>query len=248
MKRLYASIFLLFIAAASVAQKDSVKSVFAFPITDYMPEQNDSIVIVQVQLPDAYVVDIPKNQMGILKHRFQNGKELDTALIGFGRCSLVKGDYRYFGIALYPGQTASAGDLIYVSLTIPLAYKGELFNLSRHHIHLQMVDDGYIYHREDVYLFQNAAEENKILDSLVADIRYTGKVMIEQMPDQNQLMTEGLFKGKKLFVAMQQATRKDLITFLRYVHVRPQKYAGHSWKISEIFATWMVSGTPHVAE
>lgn len=248
MKRLFASAILLAVTTLSFAQKDSVKSIFAFPITDYMPEQNDSLVIVQVQLPDAYVVDIPKNQMGILKHRFQSGKELDTALIGFGRCSLVKGDYRYFGLNLYPGQTASAGDLMYISLTIPLIYKGELFNISRHHIHLQMVDDNYIYSREEVYSFKNAEDENKILDSLVADIRYTGKVMLDQMPNQNQLMTEGLFKGKKLFVAMQQATRKDLITFLRYVSVRPQKYAGHSWKISEIFATWMVSGTPHVVE
>lgn len=248
MKRLFASILLVAITTVSFAQTDSVKAIFAFPITDYMPEKNDSVVIVQVQLPDASAVDIPKNQLGILKHRFENGKELDTNMIGFGRCSLIKGDYRYFGIAVYPGRTASPGDLLYMQLTVPLAYKGELFNLSRYHIHLQMVDDSYIYRREDVYFFQNAGDENKILDSLVADIRYTGKVMTEQMPEQNQLMTEGIFKGKKVFAAMQGTTRKDLVTFLRYVNARPQKYAGHSWKISEIFATWMVSGTPHVVD
>lgn len=248
MKRFLASLFLLACSLVSFAQKDSVKALFAFPITEYIPEQNDSVAVVQVQLPDASVIDIPKNQLGVLKHHFESGKTLDTAMIGYGRCTLLKGDYRYFGIKLTPGQTATPGDLLYMQLSIPLAYKGELFNISRHYIHLQMVDDSYIYRREDVYLFQNAGEENKILDSLVADIRYTGKVMTDQMPDQNQLMNEGLFKGKKLFAAMQQATRSDLITFLRYINARPQKYAGNSWKISEIFATWMVNGTPRVVE
>lgn len=248
MKRFIASLFLMFFSVAIMAQKDSVRSIFAFPITEYMPEKNDSLVVVQVQIPDASVADIPLNKLGVLKHRYQNGKALDTASIGFGRCSLVKGDYRYFGIRLYIGQTASPGDLIYLQLTIPLKYKGELFDISRHHIHLQMVDDSYIYRREEVYFFQNAAEENKILDSLVSDIHYTGDVMSGQMPEQNQVMNDGLFKGKKLFDAMQQATRKDLITFLRYINARPQKYAGHSWKISEIFATWMVSGTPRLVE
>lgn len=248
MKRFIASLFLLAPAVMSMAQKDSVRSFFAFPISEYMPEKNDSVVVVQVQIPDASIVDIPLNKLGILKHRYQNGKTLDTASIGYGRCSLIKGDYRYFGIRLYSGQTASPGDLVYLQLTIPLKYKGELFDISRHHIHLQMVDDSYIYRREDVYHFQNATEENKILDSLVADIHYTGRVMSGQMPEQNQVMNDGLFNGKKLFDAMQQATRKDLITFLRYINARPQKYAGHSWKISEIFATWMVSGTPHLVD
>lgn len=246
MKPVIVFLSLLFISFSNYAQTDTVTALFAFPVTEYMPEKRDSIVIVQVQLPDASVVDIPEKQLCVVRHRYSAGKPLDTASIGWGRCQLVKGDYRYFGIHLYKGQQIEPGDLVYTKLSIPLAYYGHLFHLSRNYIHLQMVDDSYIYRREDVYLFQNREEEWRLLDSFVSDIQYTGREMLKQMPENNQLMNEGLFKGKKLFDAMQQATRADLIKFLRYINARPVKYAGQSWKISEIFATWMVNGTPTV--
>jgi hypothetical protein len=246
MKRIVTALLCLAITSAAMAQKDSVTAIFAFPITSYMPEKNDSLVVVQVQLPDASVVDIPEKKVGVVRARFNSVGSFDTASLGWGRCQLVKGDYRYFGIHLYKGKEVQPGDLIYLRLTIPLSYRGYLFDLSRNYIHLQMVDDRYIYRREDVYLFNSEGEENQLLDSLVADIHYTGKVMLEQMPTQNQLINDGIFKGQKLFAAMQQANLGSLIKFLRYINARPQKYAGHSWKISEIFATWMVSGTPVV--
>ena len=246
MKPVIALLACLFISVSPFAQKDTVTALFAFPVTDYMPEKNDSIVIVQVQLPDASVVDITENQLGIMRHRYSSGKTLDTANIGWGRCHLVKGDYRYFGIHLNKGQEVQPGDLIYMQLSVPLAYHGYLFDLSRNYIHLQMVDDSYIYRREDVYLFNNREEEWRLLDSFVSDIQYTGREMLQQMPDNNQAINDGLFKGKKLFDAMQQVTRADLVKFLRYINARPRKYAGQSWKISEIFATWMVNGTPMV--
>jgi hypothetical protein len=248
MKQLLAVFSFIFISMFCVAQQDSITAVFAFPITDYMPEQNDSMTIVQVQLPDVPVVNINQNQLGVLKRRFEPGIPYDSSRIGWGRCQLVKGDYRYFGLHLDAGMKPKPGDLLYLRITIPLAYKGCLFDISRQHIHLQMVDDRYIYRKEDVYWFTSAADENKLLDSLLADIHYTGSVMLKQMADQNQMMDDGIYKGRKLFNAMQEATRTELITFLRFINARPLKYAGHSWKISEIFATWMVSGTPHVVE
>jgi hypothetical protein len=241
-------LLLLLFSSALYAQKENIEAVFAFPISDYIIKNGDSIVIVQVQVPDGAPFDIKEKQVGLLKHRYENGKTLDTASIGWGRCHLIKGDYRYFGIHVNAGQKVSPGDLMYLKLSLPLAYKGYMFALSRHHIHLQMVDDSYAYRREDVYGFTNAGDENKLLDTLVADIRYTGKVMKEQMPDNNQDIKSGIFKGQKLFDAMQAAKREHLITFLRYMEARPQKYAGLSWKVSEIFATWMVSDTPTVVE
>lgn len=247
MKRVLVFVLFISLTGISFGQTDTVRALFGFPVTDYMPAQTDTLTIVQVMLPDASPVNIEKNQLGVLRHRFKNGESYDTAMIGWGRCSIIKGDYRYFGIHLSPGQKASPGDMLYLKLSIPLPYSGYLFDLSRHYIHLQMVDDSYVYRREDVYGFTSAAEENKILDTLVADIRFTGKAMLTQMPDNNRNITEGLYKGQKLFEAMQRADRAGLIKFLRYINARPQKYAGHSWKISEIFATWMDSGTPRVA-
>jgi hypothetical protein len=47
---------------------------------------------------------------------------------------------------------------------------------------------------------------------------------------------------------MQAVTMTDFEKFLKYVTVRPKKYASNVWKISEVFATWMISSAPVVAE
>ena len=44
------------------------------------------------------------------------------------------------------------------------------------------------------------------------------------------------------------AKRSELELFLKYIIARPKNYAGNSWKISEIFATWIDGGTPTVVE
>ena len=50
--------------------------------------------------------------------------------------------------------------------------------------------------------------------------------------------------GKKIFEAMETTTRKELEEFLKYVIARPVKYAGNRWKLSEIFATWVINKSP----
>lgn len=67
----------------------------AFPITDYMVDLNDSIKLVQLQLPDG--ISIPEKKVGLLKGMYRD-KRSDTITIGAGRCQLIKGDYYYFAI------------------------------------------------------------------------------------------------------------------------------------------------------
>lgn len=227
------------------AQVDTLEKLVAFKITDYMQKANDSIVIVQVQLPDAWPAPIREKQLGLLKHSFQQGVILDTASIGWGRCQLIKGDYCYFGLHLYKSQQPSAGDLLYTSMKVPVAHDGLLLSVMNHAI--DFTDVGGTPFLRGQYIFSvDQTMETALLDSMVSDIRYTGSAMLQQMPEQNQVINDGIYKGQKLFDAMQTATRNQLIDFLTYIKVRPSKYAGHTWKISETFATWMVSGTPRV--
>jgi hypothetical protein len=109
------------------------------------------------------------------------------------------------------------------------------------------VEENQFYHTAELFQL-NAAKEKFILDSMVADIRYTGLEMKKQIPGQNQLVMGGLFDGKKLFDAMEKVEKMELEQFLKYIIARPEKYAGNVWKLSEIFATWMVNKTPHVIE
>lgn len=242
MRKLITLLAILLAATTSQAQTGKL---FAYKITDYINTVSDSMNIIQVQLPDAWPVPIKEKQMALLKHRYRQGVDLDTASIGWGRCQLIKGDYYYFGLHLYKGQKASEGDLLYMTIDTDIKHDGVLFNVMKHAIDFTDLQENLFIKRQDIFSIDRS-QEIAILDSMVADIRYTAKVMRDQMADQNQPISGGLFDGKKVFDAMEVATRSDLETFLGYIVVRPAKYAGHTWKISETFATWMVSGTPRV--
>jgi hypothetical protein len=229
------------------AQTVSVDKIFAFKITDYIKQLNDSITLVQVIQPDGWPTPIADKQLGLLKHCYKSGIELDTAMIGWGRCQLIKGDYNYFAIHCKKNQQIAAGDLLYTKFTTQVVYNGRLLDVMKHAVELTRVTDEKFLFPADIFTLTRE-KEAAVLDSMVADIHYTGSVMMEQMPDNNQLIKGGLYDGKKLFTAMQSATRAELEQFLNYMIARPAKYAGHSWKISEIFATWMVSETPRVVD
>jgi hypothetical protein len=231
----------------SAAQAGTVEKIFAFPITDYMQQPNDSLAIVQVVQQDAWPVLLKDKQLGILRPLQQVGGAKDTGRIGWGRCHLIKGDYYYFGIRLDKGRQPKAGDLLYTKVNAPVLHDGILLDMMRHAIEFTDVSSNKFLFSSSLFT-QTAQQEVAVLDSMVADIRYTGKAMLEQMPDQNQVIKGGLYDGQKLFVAMQGATRSELTSFLKYIVARPTLYAGHTWKISETFATWMVSETPRVAE
>jgi hypothetical protein len=238
---------LLFCCGGLSAQTITTEKIIAFKITGYIQKLNDSITLVQVQIPDASPLTIAEKQLGVLKHCFKQGVELDTAMIGWGRCQLIKGEYCYFGIHLNKNQQVEEGDLLYLRLTVQVAHNGRLLDVMKHAIELTRVTDEKFLFPADIFSLTRQ-KEAALLDSMISDIHYTGNVMMEQMPDQNQLIKGGLYDGKKLFDAMQAATRAELEQFLNYMIARPTKYAGHNWKISEIFATWMVSDTPRVLE
>jgi hypothetical protein len=247
MRKIAVAVIVLFCCTTLRAQLIPVEKVFAFKITDYIKQLNDSITLVQVTLPNGWPVAIADKQLGVLKHVYKKGTELDTASIGWGRCQLIKGDYYYFAMHLYKNQHPEAGDLLYTRFNLPVAYNGRLLDVMKHAIELTRVTDEKILQPGDLFSITRQ-NEAALLDSMIADIHYTGSVMQQQMPDQNQSIKGGLYDGKKLFTAMQSATRAELEQFLNYIIARPSKYAGNTWKISEIFATWMVSETPRVVE
>lgn len=57
---------------------------------------------------------------------------------------------------------------------------------------------------------------------------------------------EGFYKGIPVSRVMTEVTESDISFFLGYVKAKPKKYTGKSWKISETFATWLVSNAPMV--
>lgn len=248
MRRLLLSTILLSCTLFSFAQTDSVEAMFAFRITDYTVKLNDSVTVVQVALPDASPISIKQGQIAVLKHRFESGSPYDTSIIGWGRCHLIKSNYYYFAIHKYHSDEPAQGNLLYTKCKAPVKYMGLLFNIGRHAISLTKVDESQFYYSMDIFSEITQEKEKEIIDSMVADIQYTGKAMQEQSPQMDKDVKGGIYDGKKLFAAMQEIKRSDLEDFLKFMAAKPGKYAGNVWKISEVFATWMVSETPTIKE
>ena len=247
MKHLSLIIYMLTATLLATAQKNSKKEVFAFIITDYIVTANDSMTIVQLQLPKQPNISIDVNQVAILKHNYTNVKE-DTARVGWGKCDLVKGTYRYFGIRLYKKiNKPLQSDIIYTAINYPAKYKGLIYGLVKNAVYINRVT-GESFYAFNTPAVLNEQTENNLIDSLVADIKYTATQMLQQNDGQDQPIKDGIFSGKKLFAAMQTATNNNVKDFIAYIIARPQIYAGNSWKMAEIFATWMTAGTPTVVK
>lgn len=239
-----AVLILLLVFNTTIFAQSSTKDVFAFPITEYIVSTNDSVSIVQVQLPIS-AIKIDANQLGLLKHNFTNNK-LDTSSIGFGKCNLIKGSYYYFGIRLLKTTIKpTKNDLIYTKINYPATYKGQFYNLIRNAVYFEKVTGGKFYEFESA-LNMDEAKEKTLIDLMVEDIKFTGQEMQKRSDNQDIKIEGGLFDGKMLFACMQTITAENVKDFLGYVIVRPNKYAGNTWKISETFATWATAGTPRV--
>lgn len=56
--------------------------------------------------------------------------------------------------------------------------------------------------------------------------------------------TSGMYAGIPMDQVMEHITEEEIMRFLSYVHHFPRGYVGKSFRITESFAGWVVSGTP----
>ena len=226
----------------ALAQADSSKWLRGFPITDYIVTLNDSVKLVQVELPED--MKISQKQFGVLYGRYDKSKE-DAVQKGYGRCHLIKGNYYYFSVGNNTsGKELNAGDILYTYTEKTSLYYGLIPQLATHFIQLQDVYGKALYDRYAVFRAWSKQDEQRLIDSLVADIQFTGQHFLENDPNADRLISNGPYKDQKVFYVMAECQPSDLLPFLEYMTARPRLYAGSSWKISEIFATWLTEGAP----
>lgn len=242
MRHILTTIF-VFIMGGCFAQNTGSK-VFAFPITDYIIRNSDTVQIVQIQLPDG--LSIKERTVGILKSKHIKGdKELQE--IGYGKCYLIKGDYYYFSVMIKRGnRLPSVGDLLYTTIDLPDTYDGVLYKVARHAITFSKIDETPLMLLKDVLTINNSATEETFIEQFVEEVKYTGTTMLAQNDNQNMVIDKGTYKDQKLFTLMQGIQQKDIKDFLEYIVARPAIYSGKNWKFAEIFATWTTEGAPTV--
>lgn len=237
-----ALLFLLPMAAFS--QADTTKLLRAFPITDYMMKFGDTVTLVQIQVPNTTI--IKEKQIGLL-YALRGKDRTEANELGYGRCNLIKGDYYYFTLDTRKSATKpAAGDLLYVLLSKTNAYHGQVLPIAAHMITLLNVYDEPMYDKYEVFNKWTRSNEEALLDSARSDIRFTGKYFSDNNPSMDIEIKDGMYKSKKVFAVMMNVEKEDIRQFFAYLVARPKLYAGHNWKVSEVFATWASEGAPTV--
>lgn len=139
------------------------------------------------------------------------------------------------------------GDLIALNITIEKpAYENIFFHLALKNIRLTSVF-GEPFIDNNTMLFNGRAYSmSPIHDMILEDMKLVAKEMRQKMDEPR--IESGLYQGYGLFSAMNVSTMEDINIFLEYIEARPLKYQGREWKLSEIYATWLVSDSPIPAE
>ena len=208
----------------------------AFPITGYMVDLDDSTKVVQLEMPEGFV--IPDRELAVAYGVYRDSSSEITTK-GYGRCHLIKGVYHYFSIRHNRSpEPLQAGDLLYMFLDSTPIHFGRVPQLAAHFIRLQNVYEDPFYDRYLVFNKWTQEDEEAMMDSLVADIRFTGDYMTENNSVQDVPISEGRFAGQSVFRVMSGCRKDDLLDFLDFMLENPRKYAGNTWKITEVFATW----------
>jgi hypothetical protein len=234
----------LLLSGNCFSQKDSTKWLRAFPITSYMVDLNDSVKVVQLELPEG--LTIKDKQLGMLYGVYKDS-HTDTVQKGYGRCQLIKGNFYYFSIGNNKSGTAlKEGDLVYTFMDKTDIHYGQIAKLAGHFIRLQDVYDNNFYDRYTIFSNWTGSNEETAIDSMMKDIRFTGQYFLENDPSMDKPIPSGKFKGRRILQVMKECSYSDVTDFFDYIIARPRLYAGREWKLSEIFATWLANSAPTV--
>jgi hypothetical protein len=226
------------------AQSDTTKWIRGFPITSYMVDLNDSVKVVQLLMPEGHI--IKDKQLGLVRG-VATETRADTATKGYGKCHLIKGDYYYFTIGNNnSGVPLKEGDLLYTFMDKTDIYYGQIPKIAAHFISLLDVYGNRFYDRYTVFLQWTQDDEMKAIDMMVKDIQFTGNYFLQNDTSKNKMIETGRFSGQRVLKVMASCKPDDVGDFIDYLIARPRLYAGKQWKMPEIFATWLVEGSPTV--
>jgi hypothetical protein len=210
------------------------------------PDQTDGPNKYYLLASKPSCVKLTEHQTFLLQSAWQQNGD-SVVSIGAGTVNMMNDTTVEMNATLFDGKKIHKGDMAMFLVPLQKPVNDTLFfKMARLDIILKNVEDSLFYDRNQMLENASAYGTEKLLEAMVNDIRHTGKEMKAQNNSQDMEITGGIYKGQRLFDMMQKATTQDLLKFLLYVYARPDKYKAHEWKVSEIFATWVISEAPVV--
>jgi CHAT domain-containing protein len=243
-------VFLLIInfSAKAQAQKTVARS-YNFKIDYVYYGKADSVYIVSYE---GGQLGIKANQQGKVFGVYSTEKpNRSQKEIGYSTVVKVLGDTIIAKTTLYKPTIADEKVMVndYLSLEINLPQYN--YNSLFHELALMQImflDNSRqrLYSLKQILTKDSKLLEDSIVNKSIADI----KSIYDMVKDDDNYkslrvkMTDGRYKGRTVLDVMAKTNKTDIIGFLKFVKSYPGKYIGTSWKIGEVFATWVINNAP----
>jgi CHAT domain-containing protein/Tfp pilus assembly protein PilF len=147
-----------------------------------------------------------------------------------------------------PEGRVYSGDMILLPSIVPINENPSAFyELALLNIDFLDISSEPLYHARHLFFFDSFELEELMLKIMKSDIDETAEWVRTEAKDDTAyfgLIETGRFKGLNMVEAMEQSDNEDIKAFLEFVISFPGKYMGHSWKINETYATWIINNTP----
>jgi Uncharacterized protein conserved in bacteria len=141
------------------------------------------------------------------------------------------------------------GDLVIVKAKVPQVEGGRslFWRLARLHIDLISLDRATKFVSLRSLRDETAADAAAPFEAMAEDIRYAGREFGDS-PQLTAPLKAGRYKNRSVRQVMETVGREDLTAFAQFVLSFPGKYMGRDWKVSEVFATWVLNEAPVSSE
>ncbi len=223
---------------------------FNFRIKSIVNSKNDSVWI---SIPFGQIIGIEKGIKGKV-YSADNDQEPTRSNIYLGKAEIVAVDLYETTVLILvenskdPKNMIREGDL--VGIPIPYttkSYKSVFFRFTQKNIEFLDRYDVPFYPIGQLLQVDDQEMENIQLRLMSYDCRKVAEFIRPKIPENPQWDLElkhGKYAGKKMVDILDGTSPEDLMTFFDFMSSFPGRYLGKSWKISEIFATWLINNAP----
>ena len=183
------------------------------------------------------------------KHR-KDGEDRANRLLGTAKIIEVKPNFSKVQIQLInPKDTfynVYEEDLVAVPIRFPQNPLKDLF-LEVSLMNIKFLDNygKLLAHPRTLMYYASPQLEKEVYQRMLDAVEEIyAMIKDDSKYDPKEKITRGRFKGITWKEAMGRSSASDLKAFLGFVRNYPGKYMGGTWKISETYATWLLSNAP----
>jgi len=222
----------------------------SFRVGVVLQESNDSTwVLIDGGSNDGLFQGAKGQALGVYDEEY---KDRGNNLLGKAEVIEVNPNFSHILVTIAnlddPEGKVYAGDVIQLPAFVPTVEEPSIF----YELAVLNIDflDWYaepLYHPRHLFNFDSFELEEMMLQVMKSDIDSTAAWIRSEAPEDPRYYTileEGRFKGLNMVEAMEQSDNSDIKAFLEFVESFPGKYMGHSWKINETYATWIINNSP----